>query len=82
VYYCYAISAKRYVLYRLDADGRPMIEHVGNNSEESGEETITEEKDTLPKWSEQGAGGIRSPCTSGTCPVIISARWRVQSLEF
>jgi len=46
--YCYAISAKRYALYTLDADGSPTL-RKGTN-EQRGE-----------KWSEHGLGHLLNP---------------------
>lgn len=46
--YCYAISAKRYALYTLDAEGEPVLRRT--NRERFGE-----------KWSEHGLGHLLNP---------------------
>jgi hypothetical protein len=46
--YCYAISAKRYTLYTLNADGAPVLRHT--TDDRVGE-----------KWSEHGLGHVLNP---------------------
>jgi hypothetical protein len=59
--YCYAISAKRYALYRHDVHGKPDLA-AGNHDDTPNDEPTTDE-DSLTDWSEHGLGMYLDPTT-------------------
>jgi hypothetical protein len=58
--WCYAISAKRYCLYRVDRDGRPMVEAARETPEELSDEGGPS-PEGLEDWSEHGLGLYLDP---------------------
>lgn len=58
---CYAISAKRYVLYRPIKDGRTELVAVSDEPDEGDVDGETEADDELTDWSEHGLGLYLSP---------------------
>ena len=58
--YCYAISAKRYALYRHTPDGKPDLLAV-NDHEDAPDDEPTAEEDSLTDWSEHGLGMYLDP---------------------
>lgn len=58
--YCYAVSAKRYVLFRVDADGRPRMAWPADEDEDDASDGI---EDSLTDWSEHGLGVYLDPST-------------------
>jgi hypothetical protein len=59
---CYAISAKRYALYRLDPQGQPVLLRVSDSSDDvPPEETADLDRDDLSDWSEHGLGLYLDP---------------------
>jgi hypothetical protein len=58
--YCYAISAKRYVLYRLGGDGTPDLV-TAQDGEDAPPDDAESESDTLTDWSEHGLGLYLDP---------------------
>ena len=59
--WCYAISAKRYALYRLGADGRPSVVAAKDTHEEAAEADEVGEEQELADWSEHGLGMYLDP---------------------
>jgi hypothetical protein len=60
--YCYAISAKRYALYRQAPDGRPQILAARDATDAAADEPLSED-DALTDWSEHGLGMYLDPTT-------------------
>jgi hypothetical protein len=58
--HCYAISAKRYVLYRQGPDGTPILLETRDSEDAPADET-TGEVDPLADWSEHGLGLYLDP---------------------
>ena len=58
--YCYAISAKRYALYRTDPHGEPELVSVHDGEDEPDDER-TEAIEPLTDWSEHGLGLYLDP---------------------
>jgi hypothetical protein len=55
--WCYAISAKRYALYRTDPQGRPELLRLIDRAEASDSETTDRrQEEGLADWSEHGLG--------------------------
>jgi len=61
--YCYAISAKRYLLYRARRDGTPDIVTVKDHDDQPADDTDGD-VDPLTDWSEHGLGLYLDPTTS------------------
>src|SRR6266545_1898311 len=59
--WCYAISAKRYALYRLEADGAPSLVTSVDAHEEAAEAEELSEDQGLADWSEHGLGLYLDP---------------------
>jgi hypothetical protein len=59
--HCYAISAKRYCLYRTSNDGTPEIVAASDRGDASDEERVTEGENLLEDWSEHGLGVYLDP---------------------
>ena len=60
--YCYAISAKRYALYRHDAGGKPDLLAASDHEDAPDDEPETDEN-SLTDWSEHGLGMYLDPTT-------------------
>ena len=58
--WCYAISAKRYCLYRLGRDGKPVVERARDAPEELSDEGGPA-PEGLEDWSEHGLGLYLDP---------------------
>lgn len=58
---CYAISAKRYLLYRPTKNDRPELVAVGDEPDVAGVDPETEGVDELTDWSEHGLGLYLAP---------------------
>jgi hypothetical protein len=63
--HCYAISAKRYCLYRISRSGRPQIVAAIDHNNEPGDDTDTVEE-ALEDWSEHGLGLYLDPTADHT----------------
>jgi hypothetical protein len=61
---CYAISAKRYCLYRLSGSGDPDIVATVDGNEESDTEQLGEVENVLEDWSEHGLGLYLDPTSA------------------
>lgn len=59
--WCYAISAKRYCLYRLGEDGRLLIVGARDQPEEVGDDASAQADQGLEDWSEHGLGLFLDP---------------------
>ncbi len=62
--YCYAISAKRYALYRHDTHRKPTLLAVSDHEDAPDDEPASDE-DSLTAWSEHGLGMYLDPTTEG-----------------
>ena len=58
--YCYAISAKRYGLYRHNSNGEPDLLAVSDH-EDTPDDEPTADEDSLTDWSEHGLGMYLDP---------------------
>jgi hypothetical protein len=59
--WCYAISAKRYCLYRDDESGNTEVAAAVDTTENSGHDQQRETEDQLDDWSEHGLGLYLDP---------------------
>jgi hypothetical protein len=66
--WCYAISAKRYALYRLDPRGRPRLVDASDEAEAADDEAGERngESGALVDWSEHGLGMYLDPLDPGS----------------
>ena len=61
--YCYAISAKRYALYRTRPDGNPNCSRAQRSAEDALRRRSDDDEDSLTDWSEHGLGMYLDPTT-------------------
>jgi hypothetical protein len=59
--WCYAISAKRYALYRTTADGATTLIAARDSNDQPDDETATDSDELLTGWSEHGLGLYLDP---------------------
>jgi hypothetical protein len=62
--WCYAISAKRYCLYRSGPDGRPVVVAALDQPEEVSDDAGGQSDEGLEDWSEHGLGLYMDPTTT------------------
>ncbi len=72
--WCWAISAKRYVLYTVNGNGDPVLRQIVDNHEEAGRRYDP----VLAKASEHGLGHLLNPRN----PDDLSSRWTDEAWAF
>jgi hypothetical protein len=61
---CYAISAKRYCVFRRDPSGRAEIVGASDSLDEQGDDSASDTAEALADWSEHGLGLYLDPTSA------------------